>query len=627
MKQKILFIAVWVVVISLTQSVRAQNGSVVSPSGQTLYYRLWNVVDENQTVVSTSALITAPNINVTYEELSYYIEMGYYPCYWNESDPPSGNLIIPDSVTHNGTKYPVTFILAAAFSGCTNLTSVVIPNTIMYIDKCSFAGCSSLTSVNLPNSILQIGDGAFAECNSLTSVNFPNSITFVGSNIFKGCNNLTTPVYNDHLFVFLPYSYSGSYSVPEGITTVCSGAIRNCPGLTSLTLPVSFDSMPDILFTDCSNMTSVTLNSVPPASHCYGMHWTGNENVTLNVPCGGAYKCGFDRYWSSFGDILGYGQGGISVDTTFCFGSEYYHYYYGYQGENYYSYYWFFQVIPEYHIIPESGKYSFVYLYGCEGDTLTLNISTAQAPHICMVSVRDNHNEVIWNNVDPEAEEYYIYRESDVAGEYVKVATVSVEEPSRWLDTASRPTTRSYRYKLSLKSSCVDETELSAEHKTAHLTINRGQNNTWNLLWTEYEGTDFVTCIIYRGSNQYELEEIDRLSVGGNTSYSDDTAPEGDVFYQVGLVPASPCTPTQTKETADVILTNIATNGVLGVENIGLDGIKVYAQEGRIVVEGTSDEVKVYDIKGCQVDNKGLSAGVYMVKVGAMPAKKVLVVK
>lgn len=49
--------------------------------------------------------------------------------------------------------------------------------------------------------------------------------------------------------------------------------------------------------------------------------------------------------------------------------------------------------------------------------------------------------------------------------------------------------------------------------------------------------------------------------------------------------------------------------------------------DGRIVVDGTSDEVHIFDIVGREVRNSGLRNGVYLVKVGERPAKKVVVVK
>ena len=80
----------------------------------------------------------------------------------------SGNIVIPESITYKGSKYPVTSIGWYAFEGCSSLTSVTIPNSVTSIGDYAFYECSGFTSVTIPNSVTSIGGWAFSGCSGLT---------------------------------------------------------------------------------------------------------------------------------------------------------------------------------------------------------------------------------------------------------------------------------------------------------------------------------------------------------------------------------------------------------------------------------------------------------------------------
>lgn len=149
-------------------------------------------------------------------------------------------VIIPSSVTFGSQTYSVTSIAPRAFFGCSDLTSVTIPNSVTNIGVSAFWQCKSLESVTLPNSLTSIEDGTFWGCDGLTSITIPESVTSIGAMAFCSCENLT------------------SITIPESVTSIGGMAFTGC-GLTSITIPNSVTSVEEAPFAGCNNLTSISV--------------------------------------------------------------------------------------------------------------------------------------------------------------------------------------------------------------------------------------------------------------------------------------------------------------------------------------------------------------------------------
>ena len=87
----------------------------------------------------------------------------------------SATYVIPSEI--DGKK--VTQIGSYAFSSCTELTSVTIPDGVTSIGNSTFSDCTSLETVTIPNSVTHIYPRAFYNCTSLKEVTIPASVTSI----------------------------------------------------------------------------------------------------------------------------------------------------------------------------------------------------------------------------------------------------------------------------------------------------------------------------------------------------------------------------------------------------------------------------------------------------------------
>lgn len=133
------------------------------------------------------------------------------------------SIVIPDSVTK----------LESAFSGCTALESVTLSKRLSSIEGATFQNCSSLKSITLPDAVTSIGANAFDGCTSLTSVTTGDFINTVGASAFDNCPRLTLHVYDGSYMQAYAEAYDLDYEIIPGTEQEVTG-IENITSSTGV---------------------------------------------------------------------------------------------------------------------------------------------------------------------------------------------------------------------------------------------------------------------------------------------------------------------------------------------------------------------------------------------------------
>lgn len=203
-----------------------------------------------------------------------------------------------------------------AFIRCTSLSGIAIPENVTWIGNNAFEQCTSLLSVTLPSTLTSIESVAFNDCSSLRYIiSEAHEPPTLGSNVFENStysngyllvpNSVAKEKYqaapgwsnfaNISAAQFYTFekdgiyycqtgpntvavcardanynSYSGNITIPKSVVydyhgytvnEVASNAFRNCPNLTSVTVPETVGTIGNFAFANCPNLTSVTFAS------------------------------------------------------------------------------------------------------------------------------------------------------------------------------------------------------------------------------------------------------------------------------------------------------------------------------------------------------------------------------
>ena len=183
------------------------------------------------------------------------------------------DVIIPSTVSYNGTVYTVTGIGDFAFFNCEDLTAITIPNSVKSIGYCSFYHCSRLSSVAIPNSVTSIGEYAFKRCLFLTTVTIGKGLKSVGNQAFSCCAYLTSiTVVSDNPTLDSRDNCNAIIETASNTlivgcrTTVIPNSVKKIGNaafwghqMTSMPIPNGVTSIGESAFKWCSNLTTITI--------------------------------------------------------------------------------------------------------------------------------------------------------------------------------------------------------------------------------------------------------------------------------------------------------------------------------------------------------------------------------
>lgn len=214
-----------------------------------------------------------------------------------------GDIQIPETVNYNGIDYTVVEVYYSAFSYCPSLTSVELPNTVMWIRSSAFSRCNSLTSVTMPG-VEYIESDAFDGCSSLTSLQLPESLGYTDSGAFRGnaMSSITVDENNAYYksvdgvlydknvtkIVGFPNRKGGIYTIPSTIETIKQYTFSSSTILDELVIPASVTKIESNAFDCNSHIKKLTI-----------------EDATTELAIGQG-NLGFEGFTDEFGNYQNY---------------------------------------------------------------------------------------------------------------------------------------------------------------------------------------------------------------------------------------------------------------------------------------------------------------------------------
>lgn len=150
------------------------------------------------------------------------------------------DVVVPQTVEHDGVAYTVTAIGEAAFKNC-EAASFELPETLEAIADFAFQYNYNVTSIDVPDGVKTIGQFAYGNNNSALMINLGAGLEEIGESAFNYCTKAMTLTMGDNVRV------------------IGASAFNNNKAIKKLTLSGALESIGDFAFAGCALLTKVDI--------------------------------------------------------------------------------------------------------------------------------------------------------------------------------------------------------------------------------------------------------------------------------------------------------------------------------------------------------------------------------
>ena len=214
----------------------------------------------------------------------YKVEQIRYWAFRGRSDITT--VVIPDSVVEIGS---------SSFSECRSLSSVKLSSNLKTLGYGAFYNCDKLTSIMIPKSlekatraVMTGGDGPFSDCDNLKNVTFEAGTTRIAENLFGDCKGLEKIEIPDTVqsIEYRAFYKCGSLTdvkIGSEVTKIGYGAFEDCSKLAAIMIPDSVVEIESNSFSECKSLSSVKLSSNLKTLG-YGAFYNCDKLTSIMIP-------------------------------------------------------------------------------------------------------------------------------------------------------------------------------------------------------------------------------------------------------------------------------------------------------------------------------------------------------